>query len=98
MTTNSSGSEERRVAYNATDEVHKCTEKFKTSKEVVKGTDEVQKRTANITTNEDVDKGNGNLEYMKEAVVTIRRKDSDNFEGRFKVYTGWFNPDHDLKK
>ena len=57
----------------------KLTDKIKTSEEVVKGTDEVQKRTANITTNEDVDKGTGNFEYMKEAMVTICRNNSDNF-------------------
>ena len=28
---------------------------------------------------------------MKQAVVTIRRKDSDKFEGQSKVSTGWFN-------
>ena len=40
------------------DEVGKCTEKFTTIEEVIRGTDEVHKRTDNITTNEDVDKGN----------------------------------------
>ena len=33
---------------------------------------------------------------MKEAVVTIRRKDSDKFEGQYKVYTGCFNLDHEF--
>ena len=61
------------------DEVHKHTKKFTTSEEVVKGTDEVLKRTENITTNGDVDKGTEKLGDMKEAVVTIRRKDSDKF-------------------
>ena len=75
------------------DEVHKCTENFTTSQEVVKGTDEVHKRTENITTNEDVGKGTEKLEDMKEAVVTIRKKDSYQFEGQSKVYTGWFNID-----
>ena len=31
---------------------------------------------------------------MKEAVVTIRRKDSDKFEGQSKGIIGWFNIDH----
>ena len=34
---------------------------------------------------------------MKEAVVTIHRKDLDNFEGHYKGTTGWFNRDHELK-
>ena len=44
----------------------------------------------------DVDKGNGELEYMKEAVVTICRKDLDNFEGRSKGSTGWFKLDSEF--
>ena len=75
------------------DEVHKRTEKFTTSKEVVNGTDEVQKRNDNITTNEDIDKGTEKLEDIKEAVVTICRKDSDKFEGQSKGSIGWFNFD-----
>ena len=70
------------------DGVHKRTEKFTTSKEVVKYTDEVQKLTKNIPTNEDVDKSTEILEDIKEAVVTIRTKDSDNFQVQSKVYTG----------
>ena len=73
------------------DEVHERTEKFTTSEDVVKGTDEVQKSTENITTNEEVNKSTEKLEDMKEAVVTIRRKDFYKFEGQSKVYTGWFN-------
>ena len=41
----------------------------------------------------DVYKGTGELEDMKKAVVTIRRKDLDKFEGQSKVSTGWFNLD-----
>ena len=33
---------------------------------------------------------------MKEAVVTIRRRDPDKFEGQSKGYTGWFNLDHEF--
>ena len=40
-----------------------------------------------------VDKGAGELENMKEAVVTIRGKDLDKFEGQSKVSTGWFKLD-----
>ena len=40
-----------------------------------------------------VDKVTEELEDMKEAVITIHRKDSDNFEGRYKGSTGWFNLD-----
>ena len=69
-------------------EVQKRTYKITTSEEVVKGTDEFHKRTYNITTNEEVVKGYEILEYMKEAVVTICRKDSYKFEGQSKGYTG----------
>ena len=51
-------------------EVQKRTEKFTTSEEVVKGIDEVK--------NEDFDKCTDKLEYMKEALVKICRKYSDN--------------------
>ena len=37
-----------------------------------------------VTTSEKVDKGIQNLDDMKEAVVTIRRKDLDNFEIQYK--------------
>ena len=60
------------------DEVHKLTKIITKSEQVVKGNDEFRKRTENITTNEDFDKGNKKLEDMKEAVVTVFRKDSDN--------------------
>ena len=36
----------------------------------------------------DVDKGTEELEDIKEAVVTIRRKDSYKFDGQSKVSTG----------
>ena len=78
------------------DEVHKRIEKFKTSEEVVKVFDEVHKFTENITTNEDVDKGTEKSEDTKEAVVTIRKKDSDKFEGHYKGSTGWFNLDNEV--
>ena len=78
------------------DEVHKRTEKITTSKEVVKDADEVHKHTENIKKNEEIDKGTGILEDMKEAVVTIRKKDSDKFEGQSKGSTGWFKLDHNF--
>ena len=78
--------------------VHKSTENITTSEEVSKVTHEVHKRTDKITTNKEVDKGAKKLEYMKEAVVTIRRKDSDKVEGQSKVSTGWFNLDHEFLK
>ena len=80
------------------DQVHKRIEKFTTSEEVVKCTDEVHKDTENITANEEVDKEIEILEDMKEAVVVIRRKDSDKFEVQYKGSTGWFNIDLVLKK
>ena len=66
------------------DNVHKRTEKITTSEEVVKVTDEVHKPTENIKTDEEVDK-------CKEALVIIRRKYTDKFEGQSKGSTGWFN-------
>ena len=74
------------------DEVQKRTQKITTNQGVVKGTDEVHKRTEKITTNEDVDKGTEKLDYMKVAVVTIRRKDSDKFEGQYKGSIDLFQP------
>ena len=80
------------------DDVHRCTDKFKTSYEVVKGTDKVQKCNENIRIKEDVQKGTEKLEDMKKAVVKIRRKDSDKFEGQSNGSSGWFNIDSELKK
>ena len=80
------------------DEVHKSTEKITASKEIEKCTDDFQKRTEKVTTSKEAGKGSEKLEDMKEVVVTIRRNDSDKFEGQSKGYTGWFNIDHELKK
>ena len=44
----------------------------------------------NKSLTKDVDKGTEELEYMNEEVVTIRRKDSDKFDGQYKESTGWF--------
>ena len=41
-----------------------------------------------VTTSEEVDKGTKNLDYMKNAVVTICRENLDNFEGQSKGSTG----------
>ena len=54
--------------------------------------------TEKVTTSEEVDKGTKKLNDIKEAVVTIRGKDLDNFEGQYKGSTGWFNLDHEFKK
>ena len=78
------------------DEVHKLTEKIKTSQKVVKGTDEFHKRTLKITTNEQFDNSTETLEDMKEAVVKTRGKDSYNFEGQSKGSIGQFNIDHEF--
>ena len=48
--------------------------------------------------NEEVEKSTEKLEDTKKAVVTIRRKDSDKFEGQYKGSTGWFNLDHEFLK
>ena len=37
--------------------------------------------TEKVTTSEEVYKGTKHLDDMKEAVVTVHRKDLDNFEG-----------------
>ena len=47
---------------------------------------------------EDVDKGTGELEDMKNAVVTISSKGLYKFEGQSKGSTGWFKLDSGLKK
>ena len=54
--------------------------------------------TEKVTTSEEVDKGTTNLDDTKETVVTIHRKDLDNFEGKSKVPTGWFNIYHEFLK
>ena len=46
----------------------------------------------------DVDKGSNELEDMKKAVVTIRGKGLDKFEGRSKGSTGWFKIDSGVLK
>ena len=54
--------------------------------------------TEKVTTSDEVDKGTKNMDDMKEAVVTIRSKDSDKFEGQSKGTIGWFNLDHEFLK
>ena len=78
------------------DDAHKRTDNIKTIEEFVKVNDEIHKLTEKITKNEEVEKGTEKLEEMKEAVVTIRSKDSDKFEGRSNGYTGWFNLYHEF--
>ena len=51
-----------------------------------------------VTTSEEVDKDTGKFYGIKDAVVTIHRKDSNNFEGQSKGSTGWFNLDHEFFK
>ena len=80
------------------DEVHKHTEKITTREEIVKIADKFHKHTEKIKTNEEVEKGPELLEDMKEAVVIIRRKDSEKFEGQSEGSTGFFNLNHELKK
>ena len=46
----------------------------------------------------DVDKGTGELEDMKEALVTTHRKDLDKFEGQSKGSTRWFKHDSGVLK
>ena len=54
--------------------------------------------TEKVKTREEVDKSTKIIDDMKEAVVTIRRNDLDNFEGQSKVSTGQFNLDHEFFK
>ena len=51
-------------------------------------------KSKKVTTCEEVKKGTKKLDDMKEVVVTIHREDLDNFEGKYKGSTGWFNLDH----
>ena len=46
----------------------------------------------------DVEKGNDELAGMKKAMVTIRSKGLDKFEGQSKGSTGWFKLDSGFKK
>ena len=52
----------------------------------------------NKSLKKDVEKGTYELAYMKQAVVTIRRKGLDQFEGQSKLSTGQFKLDSGLKK
>ena len=47
-----------------------------------------------VTASEEVEKGTKKLDDIKEAVVTICRKDLDNFEGWPIGSTVWFNLDY----
>ena len=47
-------------------------------------------KSEKVTTSEEVDKGTKHLDDMKEALVTIYRKDLDNFEGQCIVLTSGF--------
>ena len=47
--------------------------------------------TEKVTRTEEADKDTNILDDMKEAVFTILSKDLDNFEGKSKESTGWFN-------
>ena len=51
-----------------------------------------------VTPGEEVEKVTKCFDYMKEAVVKIRRKDLDNFDWKSIGPTGWFNLDNELKK
>ena len=51
-----------------------------------------------VTTSEEVDKGINIFDNMNDALVMVRRKYLDDFEGQYKGSTGWFNPDHEFFK
>ena len=51
-----------------------------------------------VTPSEEFEKGTKKLDDMKEAVVTIRGKDSDNFKAQSKKSTSWFNLKHKFFK
>ena len=44
-----------------------------------------------VTSSEEVEKVDKTLYDIEELVVTIRRKNLDNFQGQSTVSTGWFN-------
>ena len=46
-----------------------------------------------VITSEEVEKVTIFLNDMEYPVVTIRRKDLDNFQGKYIASTGWFNLD-----
>ena len=51
-----------------------------------------------VTPSEEVEKGTNVLNDMEKLVVTICRKDLDNFQGQSTASTGWFNRDHERLK
>ena len=70
-------------------------EKKSSTKNFDKGTDELADTTLleKKSSTKDIDTGTDELADMKEAVVTIRRKVLDKFEGHSKGSTGWFKLD-----
>ena len=52
----------------------------------------------NKSSTKDVGKGIDELEDMKKAVVSIRRKGLYKFQGKSKRYTGWFKLDSEFFK
>ena len=76
------------------------SEKKSPTKDIDRGTDELvdiplmEKKSSTKY----VDKGTDELADMKQAVITIRRKGFDQFEGQSKGSTGWFKLDSDFLK
>ena len=65
------------------------------TKDVDKGTDELEYMPLmeKKYSTKDVYKGTDEFTYMRQAMVTIRRKGLDQFEGQSKGYKGWFKLD-----
>ena len=81
--------------------VDKDTKKLENKKEAVVPTPLTEKKvliTENVTTSEEVHEGNKKQDDTKQAVITIYRKYSDNFQGQSKGSTGWSNLDHEFLK
>ena len=49
-----------------------------------------------VTPSEEVEKGTKHLDDMKEEMITIRRKDFNNFEGQSIGSACWFNIDNEF--
>ena len=70
-------------------------EKKSSTKDVDEGTDELADIPLmnNKSSTKDVDKGTDELADIKQAVVTIRKKGLDQFEGKSKGSKRWFKLD-----
>ena len=68
------------------------------NKKVMPMTKKTIVKSEKVTLSQEVDKCANNLDDMKGAVVTVRRKKLDNFEKQSIGSTSWFNLDREFLK